>query len=169
MQQTIRLAGIEPNSLVNGQGLRMVLFAQGCKHNCDGCFNTHTHSFNGGRLMDMNKIIKDIINNPLLDGVTFSGGDPFEQADKFVYIAQEVKKHYKNVWCYTGYTFEELLMNAHNNIGWTNLLQNIDILVDGKFVKELTDENLKFKGSSNQRIIDVQRSLKEHNVILWKE
>ncbi|MDF2504969.1 4Fe-4S cluster-binding domain-containing protein [Clostridium sp.] len=125
----IRLAGMIYESLSNGPGLRRVLFSQGCKHNCKSCFNSHTHSFEGGELMDMDHIIEDIVNNPMLRGVTFSGGDPLEQAEKFAYIARRVKENY------------------------------VDVLIDGKFDIDKKDEKLKFRGSTNQRIIDIKKSL----------
>lgn len=155
----IRLAAILPESLVNGTGIRRVLFSQGCPHNCEGCFSPHTHSYEGGALIDMDEIINDVKVNPMLKGVTFSGGEPWEQADKFVYIAKAVKALGLNVWCYTGYTFEYILENQYKRKGWQELLNNIDILVDGKFQKDKADTKLKFRGSSNQRIINVKESL----------
>lgn len=155
----IRLAAILPESLVNGPGLRRVLFSQGCSHNCKGCFSSHTHSFTDGVLIDMDSIIEDIRKNPFLKGVTFSGGDPLEQADKFAYIAREVKKLGLNIWCYTGYTFEYILNNQHKRKGWSELLKYTDVLVDGKFEEAKKEEGLRFRGSSNQRIIDVRSSL----------
>ena len=106
----IRLSGIIPNSLVNGIGMRRVLFSQGCKHYCKGCFNPDTWDFNGGEDRDCDEIIEDIINDPIIHGVTFSGGDPFYQADKFAYIAKRIKKEKPSldIWCYSGFTFEEL-------------------------------------------------------------
>lgn len=161
----IRLSGIAYESLVNGPGIRRVLFSQGCIHNCEGCFNQDTHSFDGGKLLDMDKIVDDIRKNPILKGVTFSGGDPLEQADKFAYIADEVKKAGLNIWCYTGYTFEYILQHQSERKGWHDLLQHIDVLVDGKFEQSLHDPALKFRGSSNQRIINVKESLKEGKVV----
>jgi anaerobic ribonucleoside-triphosphate reductase activating protein len=107
----------------------------------------------------MDEIINDIKRNPLLSGVTFSGGDPWEQADEFAFIAKAVKSIGLNVWCYTGYTFEYILENQHKRKGWSELLNYIDVLVDGKFEKDKVDSGLKFRGSRNQRIINVQESL----------
>lgn len=157
--EDIRLAGIIHESLVNGPGIRRVLFSQGCRHNCPGCFNPETHSFSGGMDYNMDDIIKDIKSNPIIKGVTFSGGDPFEQADKFSYLALKLKENNINIWCYTGYKYEFILENL-KKWGWRNLLYNIDVLVDGKFEKDKAAEGLKFKGSYNQRIIDVKESLK---------
>lgn len=155
----IRLAGMIYESLSNGPGLRRVLFSQGCRHKCKNCFNPHTHSFTGGELMNMDEIIADIGSNPMIKGVTFSGGDPLEQAEKFSYIAKRVKEKGKSVWVYTGYTFEEILNKTTENEGWENLLNYTDVLVDGKFEIDKRSEKLKFRGSENQRIIDIKKSL----------
>ena len=105
----IRLAGIAENSLVNGKGLRKVFFSQGCSHHCEGCFNQHTWEFAGGRMFDMDELVQKVKDEPFLDGVTFSGGDPFQQADKFAYLAKKLHEANINIWAYTGYTFEELI------------------------------------------------------------
>lgn len=165
MDKSIRLSGIAYESLVNGLGIRRVFFAQGCKHNCKGCFNPDTHSFDGGDIRNMDELITDVLGNPILKGVTFSGGDPFEQADKFAYMAKIFKYNKLNIWSYTGYTFEVLLNNKDNK-GWRDLLNNIDVLIDGRFEVDKIQEGLKFKGSTNQRIINVKESLKHSKVIL---
>ena len=133
MKKTVRLAGIAYESLVNGPGMRRVFFAQGCKHNCKGCFNPETHNFDGGEIMDMDELIKDVLDNPLLKGVTFSGGDPIEQAHSFSYMANIFKSSNLNIWCYTGYKFEDLLKKMELDKSIKDLLNNIDVLVDGKF------------------------------------
>lgn len=170
MKKTIRLAGIAYESLVNGPGVRRVFFSQGCNHNCKGCFNPETHNFELGEEKDMDELIEGVISNPLIKGVTFSGGDPLEQADKFAYIAKELKNKIKgrefNIWCYTGYKFEYIIDNLEKRIGWKDLINNIDVLVDGKFEEDKKEEGLKFRGSSNQRIIDVKESLKSESIIL---
>jgi anaerobic ribonucleoside-triphosphate reductase activating protein len=166
MEGTIRLSGIAYESLVNGPGMRRVFFAQGCKHNCKGCFNTDTHDFNGGEDRNIDLLIKDTLENPILSGVTFSGGDPWEQADKFAVMAKAFKESRLSVWSYTGYTYEYILANKDVRLGWNDLLNNIDVLVDGKFEEENHEDGLKFKGSSNQRIIDVQESLKKGSVVI---
>lgn len=162
----VRLAGIIHESLSNGKGLRRVLFAQGCKHNCKGCFNKHTHDFNGGQVFDADEIVRDIVQNPMLRGVTFSGGDPLEQAESFAYIAKELKEAGKDIWVYTGYTYEHITENIFKIEGLKELLNNIDVLVDGKFELDKKDEKLKFRGSSNQRIIDVKESLKTSKLVV---
>ena len=163
MSKKIRLAGIAYESLVNGPGMRRVYFSQGCRHNCEGCFNPDTHDFNGGEELDMDELIEDALDNPLLKGITFSGGDPLERAEEFAYMAKAFKKAGLNIWCYTGYTFETLLRNPLQ----AKLLQYIDVLVDGKFKQELRDESLCFRGSKNQRLIDVQASLQAEEVVTY--
>ncbi|MCI9303752.1 MAG: anaerobic ribonucleoside-triphosphate reductase activating protein [Clostridium sp.] len=148
MKKTVRLAGIAYESLVNGPGMRRVFFAQGCKHNCKGCFNPETHNFDGGEIMDMDELIKDVLDNPLLKGVTFSGGDPIEQAHSFSYMANIFKSSNLNIWCYTGYKFEDLLKKMELDKSIKDLLNNIDVLVDGKFEINNKKEGLKFKGST---------------------
>lgn len=165
MKKTIRLSGIAYESLVNGPGMRRVYFSQGCKHNCLGCFNPDTHDFNGGEELDMDKLIEDTVNNPILKGVTFSGGDPLEKAEEFSYMAKAFKKSGLNIWCYTGYTFEEIIENMKFNRYLKELMENIDVLVDGKFEINKKDEGLRFRGSSNQRIIDVQKTLRLRKII----
>lgn len=166
MGRKIRLAGIAYESLVNGPGMRRVFFSQGCRHNCKGCFNQDTHDFNGGEELDMDELIKDVIDNPMLRGVTFSGGDPLERAEDFAYMAEAFKKKNLNIWCYTGYKFEDIINNLDNNKGWRLLLSNIDVLVDGRFEEENKNDRLKFRGSTNQRIIDVPSSLKCGEIVI---
>lgn len=151
----IRLAGIIENSISNGEGIRKVIFAQGCKHHCKGCFNPSTHDFNGGYECDTDKIIERINNDYMIDGVTFSGGDPFEQAEAFAEIAKNINPEL-NIWCYTGYTLQEIIDKANEKPEWVDLLTHIDVLVDGKFEEDKKDRNLKFKGSSNQNIIQLR-------------
>ncbi len=161
---SIRLSGIAYESLANGPGIRRVLFAQGCRHNCSNCFNRHTHSFEGGETREINELVEDIVSNPMLRGVTFSGGDPIEQAEKFAELAKKIKKTKLDIWCYTGYSFEYILKHQDQNKGWQELLKQIDVLVDGKYIDELADSHLKFRGSSNQRIIDVKESMRTGEV-----
>ena len=143
MSKKIRLAGIAYESLVNGPGMRRVYFSQGCRHNCEGCFNPDTHDFNGGEERDMDELIEDALDNPLLKGITFSGGDPLERAEEFAYMAKAFKKAGLNIWCYTGYTFEDVLekMKKDNNI--KDLIENIDVLVDGRFEKDKKVDGLR--------------------------
>ena len=165
MEKTIRLSGIAYESLVNGPGMRRVFFAQGCKHNCKNCFNTDTHDFCGGEERDLDELIEDTLDNPILRGVTFSGGDPWEQADKFAYMAKVFKEKALNIWSYTGYTYEYIIENKDKRLGWNDLLNSIDVLVDGRFEEDKMQDGLKFRGSTNQRIIDVNESLRLNKVI----
>ena len=159
MVKEVRLSGIAYESLVNGPGMRRVFFSQGCKHNCEGCINPETHDFSGGEVRNMDELIEDVLKNKMIKGVTFSGGDPLEQADKFAYMAKAFKDAGLNIWCYTGYTFESLLEKMENDNEVRELLENIDVLVDGKFQLDKKEDGLRFRGSSNQRIIDVKESL----------
>lgn len=151
----IRLAGVIESSINNGDGIRKVIFAQGCKHNCKGCFNPETHDFDGGYLCNTDKIIQRINEDYMIDGVTFSGGDPFEQASAFAEIAKNINKNL-TIWCYTGYIYEYLIKHKNEHEGWEELLNNINVLVDGKFEEDKKDRNLKYRGSSNQRIIKLR-------------
>lgn len=165
MNNQLRIAGIIEESIVDGPGIRLVVFTQGCKHNCPGCHNEHTHSFDGGSLIDMDEIIKKIQANPLLDGVTLSGGEPFEQAEALTELAQGVKAMGYNVMTYTGYTFEYIIANKNKINGWAGLINLTDILVDGRFEIARKNMLLKFRGSENQRIIDVKQSLASNRII----
>lgn len=162
----IRIAGTESNSIVDGPGIRYTVFVQGCPHNCDGCHNPHTHSFDGGKIIDTDVIYESIIEDPLLDGVTFSGGEPFCQSTALYELGRKIKENTSlNIVTYTGYDFEYLLENRdRDSIG--KLLEITDILIDGKFIKEQKSYELKFKGSRNQRIIDVKSSLESQKVVI---
>ena len=166
MANLIRLSGIAYESLVNGPGMRRVFFSQGCKHACVGCFNEDTHDFNGGEDRDMDELIEDVLVNPMIKGVTFSGGDPFERAEEFTYMAEAFKKSGLSVWSYTGYKFEYILKHSNERLSWKKLLENLDVLVDGKFEQGKTQDGLKYRGSTNQRIISIKESLKKGEVIV---
>lgn len=158
------------DSIVDGPGLRMVIWTQGCIHNCNECHNPQTHNLYGGYEVDISEVINNIQNLKLQRGITFSGGEPFLQPEPLEKIAKEAKNSNLDVWAYTGFTFEQLLDNKNPNYFKNiNLLNQIDILVDGKFIYEKRNIHLRFRGSSNQRVIDVQKSLKNKKVILAKE
>ncbi|MGG0187805.1 anaerobic ribonucleoside-triphosphate reductase activating protein [Bacillus rhizoplanae] len=146
----MRVMNIIHDSVVDGEGLRTVVFFAGCPHRCFGCHNPQSWNINNGTEVTKEEIIKEIEKNPLTD-VTFSGGDPFFQAAEVKVIAKAVKKMKKNLWIYTGYTLEEI-QNSRNN-DMIGLLQYADVLVDGRFELEKRDLTLPFRGSSNQRII----------------
>ena len=161
----IKLAGLVPESFVDGPGIRFTIFTQGCPHNCKGCHNPETHDFNGGRLADVDKIYDKIISNPLVKGVTFSGGEPFCQPEPLAYIAKKLKDKGFHIMSYSGYTFEELLEKSVSNKHIADLLNNLDILVDGRFILAERSLELKFRGSKNQRIINVPESIKTRKAI----
>lgn len=164
----LRIAGINKESIVDGPGIRLVIYTQGCKHNCVGCHNPETHSFNGGELISIDEILKLIKENPLLDGVTFSGGEPFEQAEELAELSKEVKKQGLNIITYTGYTFEEIMDKIDIKLGWKKLLYITDYLIDGKFDISRKSMELKFRGSLNQRIIDVKETLDTGKIVIEK-
>lgn len=161
----LRIAGTVNDSIVDGDGLRFTVFTQGCPHHCKGCHNPQTHDFNGGEVTDTSLLLEKIKGNPLLDGVTFSGGEPFCQAEQLAELGRQIKKLGLNIVTYTGYTFEQLYAERDKN-GWGDLLSVTDILIDGQFVEELKDWEVKFRGSSNQRYIDCQKSLEKGTVVL---
>lgn len=159
----IRIAGTVNDSIVDGDGIRFTIFTQGCPHKCEGCHNPQTHDFNGGTLINTSELLEKIKSNPLLDGVTFSGGEPFCQAHELAVFGGKIKSLGLNITTYTGYTFEELYNGK--NPHWDELLSVTDILIDGKFIQELKDWTIKFRGSSNQRYIDCPASLKARKAI----
>lgn len=153
----IRVANIIQDSIVDGPGLRLVIFTQGCPHGCAGCHNPETHSFTGGRLMNTEKIISMMDKNPLLEGITLSGGEPFCQPEACIELARAAKKRGLNVWAYTGYLYDDIIKDGDMAEG--QLLHLVDVLIDGPFIQELRTLDLPWRGSKNQRLIDVQRSI----------
>lgn len=164
----LRVAGFEPESIVDGPGLRFTIFFQGCPHHCPGCHNPETHSFDGGKLLSAEDILAKVCSNELLSGVTFSGGEPMEQASKILPLAREIRKRGLNIVIFTGYLYETLLQKAAQNPDITELLSLAMLLVDGPFVLEKKSLELLYRGSSNQRLIDLPKSLKSGRVVLWK-
>lgn len=163
----IRISGICNDSIVDGPGLRLTLFTQGCPHHCPGCHNPQTHDFKGGQLTSVKKVFKMIKENPLLTGVTFSGGEPYMQAKVLTELAKKIKEELGlEIATYSGYTFEDL----YNDIprGARELLNYVDVLIDGKFILAQRSLELKFKGSKNQRTINVPASLEKGKVVLEK-
>lgn len=161
----LRLAGVIRESIVDGPGIRMVVFAQGCPHHCKGCHNPETHDPVGGYDSTVGNLLREAKKNPLLKGLTLSGGDPFFQANGFARLAKAAHEAGYNIITYTGYTFEELLAGLEAHEGWEALLRETDILVDGKFILEERSLSLQFRGSKNQRVIDVPASLKAGKAI----
>ena len=168
MSKPIRLAGVVRESIVDGPGIRFVVFTQGCPHRCPGCHNPETHEFGTGKDTDLDKILEAFDKNPMLEGITLSGGEPFSQPAPLAELAKEIHKRDKSVFCYSGWTFEELLENGKEDPAVMDLLKECDYLVDGRFVLELRDLSLLFRGSQNQRVLDVKKSL-ETGEAVWDE
>lgn len=163
----ISLSGVTGDSIVDGPGLRLTIFTQGCLHHCPGCHNPQTHDPEGGSWADTEDILAAAAENPLLDGITLSGGDPFLQPVPCLALAEGAHKIGLNVWTYTGYTWEALL--EENDAEKLALLKETDVLVDGPFLLAERSLELQFCGSRNQRLIDVKKSLAEDKVVLWEE
>lgn len=152
----LNLSGIQTDSIVDGPGIRTTFFCQGCPHHCEGCHNPETWDFSGGTPMDTETMVKIVASNPLCKGVTFSGGEPFAQAEGFLELAIALKANGYEVASYSGYTFEALLEGTPAQ---RRLLEQIDILIDGPFLLKEKSLELAFRGSANQRILDVPKSL----------
>lgn len=157
----IRIAGVVSESIVDGPGIRFAVFAQGCVHHCKGCHNVSTHDFSGGYDVTIAELVAEIDKNPLLDGVTFTGGEPFCQPAAFLALAKEVKGRNLHLLAFSGYTYEELLTLAEKDDDLRQLLSCVDILIDGPFIEEEKDLTLQFRGSKNQRIIDMKATGQE--------
>ena len=160
----IRIAGFEKHSSVNGPGVRYVLFTQGCPHHCQGCQNPDTWSKSGGVEYECKDIIDDILNTKYIDGVTISGGDPLLQAPAILEIVTALKEKNYNIWCYTGWTYEEI-DSLKVSLEAKKILEFIDVLVDGPFVLSLLSTTCIYRGSTNQRLIDCKKTIKSHEII----
>lgn len=150
----MRIFGLVQDSIVDGDGLRFVCFVQGCHHHCEGCHNPASHDPNGGTEMTTDEVIAEMLSNPLTDGLTLSGGEPFNQAKDCLTIAKAAHEHWLNVWCYTGYTLEHL--REHGTAEQKALLDEVDVLVDGRYIQEQRSLSLDWRGSRNQRVIDMR-------------
>lgn len=160
----LRIAGVIKESIVDGRGIRFVVFTQGCPHRCKGCHNPDTHDMAGGYDCSAETIISEFLKNPLLAGITFSGGEPILQAEKLIPIARAVVEANKDCIIYSGYTFEQLI--SMNDPAIIELLSLCSWLVDGRYIEEQRDLRLTFRGSRNQRIIDLQKSFAANSVVL---
>ena len=159
----IRVLDVIEDTMVDGPGFRTSIYCAGCRHKCPGCHNPQSWDFNGGRWMSTDELMKIIVADPFAN-VTFTGGDPMYQCDGFAELARAIHQQTnKDIWCYTGFKFESLITRAQRE-----LLELLDVLVDGPFIEKLCDPDLLFRGSSNQRLIDVQKSLYAGEVILWQ-
>ncbi len=159
----IRVLDIIEDTMVDGPGFRTSIYCAGCRHKCPGCHNPQSWDFNGGRWMSTDELMKIIVADPFAN-VTFTGGDPMYQCDGFAELARAIHQQTnKDIWCYTGFSFESLITRAQRE-----LLELLDVLVDGPFIEKLRDPDLLFRGSSNQRLIDVQKTLFAGEIILWQ-
>ena len=158
----IRIAGLTDDSIVDGKGFRFVIFTQGCLHHCKGCHNPETWAMDAGSLMDISEIEDKIAKNGLLDGITFSGGDPFYQPEPCAKIAKWAKDRGLNIWAYSGFLYEELI----NMPEVKEFLDLVDVLVDGPFILEEKSLLLNFRGSKNQRVIDLNETKKTGEIVL---
>ena len=166
----VRLAGeLTTDSIVDGEGIRTVIWTQGCIHNCPGCHNPETHSFDKGFLVDVDDLCNQIKELEFQDGVTLSGGDPMCQIDACLEIAKFCQSISLNVWCYTGYKMEDLLKRSKKESKLKELLQNIDVLVDSPFILELKSYNVPFRGSSNQRLINSKESINQNKIVMYEK
>lgn len=161
---TIRVLSVLHDTTVDGPGFRTSIYCAGCSHHCPGCHNPQSWDFGGGQERSVDDLLQEISEDPFAD-VTFTGGDPLYQATAFAELARRIKEETrKNIWCYSGFLFEDM----RNKAKYQELLAHIDVMVDGRFEQSQRNEDLPFRGSANQRIIDVQRSLQEKRTVMWE-
>jgi len=170
MNVKVRMASeMQVDSIVDGEGIRAVIWFQGCPHKCLGCHNPESHDFNAGFEMNLSDLLTQIEQLENQSGITLSGGEPMMQPEASLVIVQTAKNFGMSVWCWSGFTFEELLTMSETKPIYIDLLNSIDVLVDGKFVLEKKSLNIKFRGSSNQRILDLKASMEEKRAIRLKK
>ena len=162
----IRIANIVNDSIVDGPGLRFTVFTQGCHHGCLGCHNPDTHDIAGGEEVSIAELVAKMKANTLLDGLTISGGEPFLQANACASLARAARDAGLSVWVYTGSIYEDLI--SSNRSDWMALLEETDILVDGPYIEKLRSCSLSFRGSDNQRHIDIPKSMKAGKAVIWE-
>ena len=164
----IRIAGYVDDSIVDGPGIRFTIFTQGCAHHCFNCHNPETWAFDKGKDVDIDELISKIKRNPLLQGITLSGGDPLYQVNACLELVKKIKELNSDldIIIYTGFTFEELANNFNKNNDLLSLLKLSDILIDGKYEYSLRDLTLRFRGSSNQRVINLKKTFLEEKIVL---
>lgn len=161
---TIRILNILHDTTVDGPGFRTSIYCAGCRHHCPGCHNPESWDFSAGYEVETDQLMQEIMADPFAD-VTFTGGDPFFQTEGFAELARRIKTETtKTIWCYTGFLYEHLLEQPR----YRTLLEQLDVLVDGPFIMAQRNEDLLFRGSANQRLIDVQASLKAGTVVPWQ-
>ncbi len=164
-QTLIRVCGVEPESIVDGPGFRYVLFVQGCTHRCHGCHNPESWDKDGGFTMTVDDVLSEIKENPHLRGVTFSGGEPFEQVRALRILGKRIKEAGLSLMSYSGYTLEEL--QDRHDAETDKLLGMLDILVDGRYIESQRNLTLIYRGSENQRVIDMNRTRSEGKIVLY--
>lgn len=158
----IRIYGIQDESIVDGPGFRLAIFTQGCPHDCPGCHNPDSHAMDGGKMYDTSDIIAMMDDNPLLDGITLTGGEPFMQCDACLALSRAAHDRGLNVWCFSGFLYEQLLGRSDAQ----GLLCDIDVLVDGPFILAERSLELRFRGSRNQRVIDMNKTRATGEIVL---
>lgn len=163
----LKISGIVPESIVDGKGIRYTVFTQGCPHHCPGCHNPQTHDFEGGRWVTVEELFREFQKDPLLKGITFSGGEPFCQPEPLAELAKLVHGAGKDVTVFTGWTYEQLLEKDEPAV--SALLEETDVLVDGPFLEAQRNLELAFRGSENQRLIDMKQTREKGSVVLLKE
>lgn len=166
--EILRIAGIVRESIVDGPGIRFTVFCQGCPHACPECHNPETHDFSGGNDCSVDRLMTEIDKNPLLSGVTFSGGEPLCQPEAFVNMARKVKERGLSLTVFSGYTYEQINELSAENDAVRELMELTDILIDGPFIKKERDLTLQFRGSRNQRLIDMNKTRKEGKPVIWE-
>lgn len=162
----MRIANTIQDSIVDGPGLRFTVFTQGCPHRCPGCHNPETHDPGGGEEVSVDALAERMASNPATQGLTLSGGDPFLQAAECAQLARLAHEQGRNVWVYTGYIYRDLITSRNRD--WLALLAETDVLVDGPFVESLKSYAALFRGSSNQRLIDLNKTRQQGRVVLWE-
>ena len=167
MPDTIRLFGLVTDSIVDGPGYRTAIFVQGCPYHCEGCHNPESQPFEGGTVWTLDDVEKKFANNPLLSGITLSGGEPAEQAAPCAELARRAHQKGLNVWTYTGSTLEKLTERARTDDALKQLLAETDVLVDGPFILAQRSLELDFCGSKNQRLIDMNETRRQGKIVLW--
>lgn len=168
MSDSIRLFGLVNDSIVDGPGFRLSIFTQGCPHHCPGCHNPESHPFTGGTVTSLDEITQKFTSNPLLSGITLTGGEPFCQPEPCAELARRARAHGLTVWAFSGYTYEQLTAKAADEPAVADLLSLLDVLVDGPFLLGERSLELDFRGSRNQRLIDMPATRAAGKVVLWQ-
>lgn len=164
---TIRLYGLVTDSIVDGPGYRTAIFTQGCPHHCEGCHNPESHAYDGGKEWTLDEVEAKFSGNPLLDGITLSGGEPFEQAAACAELARRAHQKGLNVWAFSGYLYPRLAEKAKTDEGIAALLNEVDVLVDGPFILAERSLDLLYCGSKNQRLIDMKQTAARGEIVLY--